>query len=84
MTDAQSSAERGRGDGAGTDHTLGGVGDRLGDGVGLLDGHGGKLVVAVEPQACTRASVKRDLFSGKRDLFISRRTTGLRPEKLSN
>ena len=30
------------------DHTLGRVGNRLSDGVGLLDGHGGQLVVRVE------------------------------------
>mmetsp|Transcript_36797 Transcript_36797/g.80498 ORF Transcript_36797/g.80498 Transcript_36797/m.80498 type:complete len:97 (-) Transcript_36797:1027-1317(-) len=30
---------------------LGGVSDGLGDGTGLLQGHGGELVVAVEPKA---------------------------------
>ena len=33
------------------DDALGGVGDGLGDGTGLLEGHGGELVVAVEPKA---------------------------------
>jgi len=33
------------------DDALGGVGDGLGDGAGLLEGHGGELVVAVEPEA---------------------------------
>ena len=33
------------------DDALGGVGDGLGDGAGLLEGHGGELVVAVEPKA---------------------------------
>ena len=32
-------------------HALGGVGHRLSDRVGLLEGHGGELVVAVEPKA---------------------------------
>ena len=32
-------------------HALGGVGHRLGHRVGLLEGHGRKLVVAVEPKA---------------------------------
>jgi hypothetical protein len=40
--------------GRGTDDALGRVGDRLRHGVGLLDGHGGQLVVAVEPQTWFR------------------------------
>mmetsp|Transcript_14016 Transcript_14016/g.38566 ORF Transcript_14016/g.38566 Transcript_14016/m.38566 type:complete len:433 (-) Transcript_14016:3-1301(-) len=39
------------GDADDDDDALGGVGDGLRHGVGLLDGHGGQLVVAIEPQA---------------------------------
>ena len=51
------------------DDALRRVGDRLGDGARLLDGHGRELVVAVEPKPCHAARVS---IQSSRTLFFGR------------